>query len=210
MAAQNRIEIHPGPNMFEMFLSMYDWKRGIPRPVTFRAKDNSIDPADIIITSIVVRSDTHDLDFRGHFANNPRDEVFGPDYDEVSRRGWLYLDVPAGHTIAVRKRLHDYHACLNNNTKLWEAGRTRDEAIGKLILTYRDSFGIMVGDVFDSTTEILSVVAKLGSGWSYVREGALTHLVHGSWKSKGYHHIYLEHGQVRGKLGAFDEEVALV
>jgi hypothetical protein len=42
------------------------------------------------------------------------------------------------------KRSDDYHACLENNTKIWGCGNSQDKAIGDLINAHRDIFNISI------------------------------------------------------------------
>lgn len=49
-------------------------------------------------------------------------------------------------TIVVSKRRDDYHACPEGETGLWDCGRTRTEAIGNLIQTHPERFGITLVD----------------------------------------------------------------
>ncbi|HTL39277.1 MAG TPA: hypothetical protein VL306_00480 [Methylomirabilota bacterium] len=46
--------------------------------------------------------------------------------------------------IVVTKRSDDWHACLANQKGKWEAGRTSDEAIGKLIVSHATGLGLEV------------------------------------------------------------------
>jgi hypothetical protein len=48
--------------------------------------------------------------------------------------------------IIVLKRADDYRAFLSDNENVWEAGKTRAEAIGKLVISARSLLGIAIID----------------------------------------------------------------
>lgn len=59
---------------------------------------------------------------------------------------------PAGgfiieHGHVVMEKQPTYHACIKGEPGLWDCGATFDEAIGNLIRTHAERFGIKVSDV---------------------------------------------------------------
>ena len=46
--------------------------------------------------------------------------------------------------IIVTRRNDDYHACLEGHPEIWGCGKTIDGAIGDLIRSHQDTFGIAV------------------------------------------------------------------
>lgn len=46
--------------------------------------------------------------------------------------------------IKVTKRSDDYHACIDEITGIWEAGRTIDEAVYKLLISNPEIFDIEI------------------------------------------------------------------
>ncbi len=51
-------------------------------------------------------------------------------------------------TINVTKRTEDYHACIDGEPGLWDCGKTPALAVGSLIYTHRDRFGIEIDTGF--------------------------------------------------------------
>ena len=46
--------------------------------------------------------------------------------------------------ITIEQRAHDCHAHINDDRRLWAAGKSADEAIGNLIRTHASQFGITI------------------------------------------------------------------
>lgn len=48
------------------------------------------------------------------------------------------------HTIVVKQRPNDYHACIDGDETRWDCGNTITAAIGALVLGRQAEFGIRV------------------------------------------------------------------
>lgn len=62
---------------------------------------------------------------------------------DVSSPTWIFKDLRKDlRTITVTSRSDDFHACLEDYTGVWGCGKTTDEAIGNLVRSLPDTFGI--------------------------------------------------------------------
>ncbi|MEK7502960.1 MAG: hypothetical protein AAB556_00765 [Patescibacteria group bacterium] len=52
------------------------------------------------------------------------------------------LEAKVNKKIVLTKRSDDFMAHVENNSEIWSCGKNTDEAIGSLIRTYRELFGI--------------------------------------------------------------------
>lgn len=48
--------------------------------------------------------------------------------------------------IIITQRADDIHACLEGESGVWACGPTSEIALGKLLLTYPEKFGIEISD----------------------------------------------------------------
>ena len=55
--------------------------------------------------------------------------------------------------IVVTKRSDDVHVCLKSNSGIWAARKTLDEALGNLIMSNKEHFGIEIAYNDDTHTQ---------------------------------------------------------
>lgn len=66
----------------------------------------------------------------------------------IDRTGheWTEPDLSAAPAIVVTRRSCDYHACIEGRPQVWGCGTTWAEAIGSLVYSHPERFGLRIVD----------------------------------------------------------------
>jgi hypothetical protein len=144
--APTQVTVQKGPNFDDLSLSQREWFNGQSRSVVFVTNGNERmgSGIQVVITKIeLTGANFKTCEFEGHSLYDVNQKVLGT-YDPHARTGTLTLNPsPTAKTVIVRERSDDIHVCVNDDGRYWAAGRSLYDALGNLLSTHRDCFGVV-------------------------------------------------------------------